>query len=485
MADYGAINSELTPDEMRQRGLVHLQEGNAAEAAHLLSIVADARPDAGIWNDLGTALGLLGRIDEAIIRLQGALALQPDCLPAYANLGKVLLEHSRAADAVPLLRRAKALDPNFDPVRTHLANALLGLGNKLLDDDAPRAEECYREALQLIPEFAEAATNLGTALTRQNRLREAIRAYRTSLTLRPGDANTEFAFSLALLLNGEFAEGWRLFEARRAVMSMRENYQRRLEVPRCPPEELVALPAGRTVLVLAEQGFGDMIQYVRYVPLLVRRGLNVILEAPSELRKLFSGIPNVTLIDPSDPLPDGSTASFLLSLPLAFSTELRSIPANVPYLHAPSGIRDGARIGIVVSGDPAHPHDRHRSIPLTRLTPLITIRGFQFVIVQRDIRGADRAAVETYGIAAPELRDFADTAALLNQLDLLITVDTSVAHLAGALGVPVWLMLRYSPDYRWLLGRTDSPWYPTMRLYRQPSPGDWDSVIEAVRRDLR
>jgi Flp pilus assembly protein TadD len=471
---------------MHQRGLLHLQQGAAAEALPLLTTVAEARPDAGIWNDLGTSLSVLGRVDEAVVRLQGALALQPDCWPAYANLGKVLLEHGRAADAVPLLRRAMALNAEFTPIHVQLANALLELGNQhLANDEAPQAEHCYRDAMQLRADFAEAATNLGTALTAQNRLHEGIAAYRGALALRPGHADTEFALSLALLLNGEFSEGWRRFEARRETTTMVANYQRRLDVPRCRPQDLLSLPAGRTVLLLAEQGLGDTIQYVRYAPTLVQRGLRVIVEAPPELHTLLGSMPGMTIIGPDDPTPDCNAACFLLSLPLAFATDLASIPAAVPYLHTSAQRSDARRIGLVVSGDPAHPHDRHRSIPLSRLTPLLTTPGFNFVIAQRDIREADRAVMQAHGIAAPPLHDFADTAALLSQLDLLITIDTSVAHLAGALGLPVWLMLRFSPDYRWLLGRADSPWYPTMRLYRQPKPGDWDSVIEAIRHDLR
>ena len=238
-------------------------------------------------------------------------------------------------------------------------------------------------------------------------------------------------------------------------------------------------------LLLAEQGLGDIIQYARYVPMLIRRGLHVIVEAPPELHRLLGSIPGVTIIGPDDPTPDCSAACFLLSLPLAFATDLASIPADVPYLHTPARRGGARRIGLVVSGDPAHPHDRHRSIPLSRLTPLLTTLGCNFVIAQRDIRGTDQAVMQAHGIAALPLRNISDIAALLSRLDLLITIDTSAAHLAGALGLPVWLMLRFSPDYRWLLGRTDSPWYPTMRLYRQPKPGDWDSVIEAIRRDLR
>jgi hypothetical protein len=368
----------------------------------------------------------------------------------------------------------------------------------LLADDQPReAECCYREAMTLRAQFSEAAANLGTALVAQNRLQEGIEFYRTALAWRPGYANTKFSLGLALLMGGAFTEGWRCFEARCDMPGKAATYRRRFDVPLCRPRDLLSLPAGSTVLLLAEQGLGDMIQYSRYVPLLVDHGVRVILEAQPELHALFRCMRGVTLIAPSDPSPTCDAACFLLSLPLVFATGLATVPANVPYLTATAerrvrwetwlGASHGLRVGLAVSGDPAHPHDRSRSIPLARLAPIFTVPDCTFVITQRDVREADRAVIEaTPGLRATgvALQDFADTAALLSHLDLLITVDTSVAHLAGAIGLPVWLMLRFSPDYRWLLGRIDSPWYPTMRLYRQPSPGDWDAVIEAVGRDL-
>jgi Flp pilus assembly protein TadD len=496
MADSGATSSDEL-DTLYQAGIAHLERGAVADALPLLTAVAGARPDAGILNDLGTALAMLGRIDESIERFQSALALDPRCLAAYANLGKVLLERGRAAEALPLLRHGLTLGPDFAPLHEQLVCALLEHGNHhLVLDGAPLAEASYREAIAMRPHFAAAITNLATALVAQNRLPEAIATYRASLALQPGNANTEFALSLALLLFGEFTEGWQRFEARYAVTTMARNYQRRFEVPRCPPQQLLSLPRGSKVLLLKEQGAGDMIQHVRYASLLIDRGLRVTLEAPPELHSLFHGIPGAAVIGPDEAATDVDAGGFLLSLPVAFGTELSNIPHRVPYLHAaPDRVarwsvwldKSRRRIGLAVSGDPAHPHDAHRSIPLARFAPLFALPASRFILVQRDVRLSDTTAIAQHGLLAPggELRDFADTAALLSQLDLLITVDTSVAHLAGALGIPVWLMLRFSPDYRWLLDRDDSPWYPTMRLYRQPAPGDWDTVIDAVATDLR
>jgi hypothetical protein len=225
----------------------------------------------------------------------------------------------------------------------------------------------------------------------------------------------------------------------------------------------------------------------------------VVLEVPGTLRPLFRDMPGVAAtIGLDDPAPDCDLACALLSLPLVFGTTLDTIPATVPYLTVPEerlarwrdwfGPSTGERaIGLVCTGSTGHPHDRRRSMPLRALEPLLSVPNHTFVLLQNELREADRPTRHAMpGLRFPgvALADFADTGALLSHLDLVITVDTAVAHLAGALGVPVWLMLPYSPDHRWLLGRDDSPWYPSMRLYRQPRPGAWDDVIEAVRRDL-
>jgi hypothetical protein len=305
-----------------------------------------------------------------------------------------------------------------------------------------------------------------------------------------------FAYGLALLLNGNDREGWIWYECRRNVTPMRWNYERRRNLPQWQPGMDLA---GRRVLLTTEQGTGDVIQYVRYAPMLAARGVFVVLELPFVLHRLFDAMPGVErVIGLEDPAGDCEMACPLLSLPLIFETDADTIPAEISYAHVPEdciarwgawlGAPDGRRrIGLVCSGDIRHPHDRRRSMPLARLAPLLRVRSCRFVLLQTDLRAADATARESMpGLRFPgvALGDFADTAGLISQLDLVITVDTSVAHLAGALGAPVWVMLPFSPDYRWRLGRSDSPWYPTMRLYRQPVAGDWDSVIEAVRNDL-
>ncbi len=256
--------------------------------------------------------------------------------------------------------------------------------------------------------------------------------------------------------------------------------------------------AGKTILLHAEQGFGDTIQFVRYAPLVAAKGASVILEAPDSLMPLLDGFNGVTtMIAHGQALPPFDLHCPLMSLPLAFGTTLATIPENGPYLRAPAerlekwrtrlGALSGKRVGLVWSGKPAHKNDRNRSIALSRLAPLLAVAGVNFVSLQQDYRDADRAELANYPQLVRldrELADFADTAAAVAALDLVITVDTAVAHLAGAMGKPVWILLSHVLDWRWLLERSDSPWYPSARLYRQAAIGDWDGVIARLAQDL-
>jgi tetratricopeptide (TPR) repeat protein len=436
-------------------GVILLRTENAAEAVPLLAAVAEQCADAGVLHVLGEALRAVGLVDEAVVRWRSAIGLQPDLPEPWLALGNVLLER----------------------------------------DELAEAEHCFRSAIAARPDFVEALNNLGNALVAQHRLEEGRQSYTTALTLRPNNAGTGFAYALALLLGGDFAEGWEHFEARRNVGPLRWNYQRRPELPQWQPG--VALD-GKRVLLMTEQGAGDVIQFVRYAPLLAAHGAHVVLELPRELHGVFARMPGVArIVGLEDAVQDCDIACPLLSLPLYFGTTLDSIPAAVPYAEvlpdrmkqwrAWLGPARGRRVGLVCSGRTEHPMDRNRSVPLALLAPILAVRGCEFVLVQQQVRERDLpalAATPHVRWAGPEIHDFSDTAALLGELDLLVTVDTSVAHLAGALARPVWLMLPFAPDFRWLLGRGDSTWYPTMRLYRQPKRGDWESVIAAIQRDL-
>jgi hypothetical protein len=376
-----------------------------------------------------------------------------------------------------------------------LAEAHAGLGNALGDRNRlDEALSCQRRALALQPDSAEAHHNLGTSLADLGRLDEAVECYRRAIELRPDFADAHYNLSIALLLDGEFPRGWDEGEWRWRRRDKTQEKLRSFAQPLWSGEQ----QAPRTILVWCEQGLGDSIHFVRYVPELVKRGWRVILEAPTGLRRLFATVEGVTLVERGDPLPHFDTHCPLLSLPRAFGTTLATIPAAVPYLGAGAeGVAtwrdrlgdDGSRprVGLAWAGNPAFIRDAARSPRLDVMMPLLEVPGIRFFGLQmgdgrRDLSG--RAMPPGFTDLGPEITDFADTAAILANLDLIVTSDTAVAHLAGALGRPVWVALKAVPDWRWLRERDDSPWYPSMRLFRQPRPGDWRPVVEALGREL-
>jgi hypothetical protein len=295
------------------------------------------------------------------------------------------------------------------------------------------------------------------------------------------------------LLMGDFREGWANSEWRWHLPDVTSNPLRDA-APQWRGEPI----AGKTIVVFAEQGFGDTIQFLRYVPMVAATGARVILAVPTVLKALAEqAAPQALVLVDGETTPPFDLQCPLLSLPLAFGTELDTIPRDLPYVRAdgdrvavwrsclPAG--GGKRIGLVWAGRSAHGNDQNRSIDLARLRPLFDARGVQLVSLQRELRPGDAAILESSPAVThlgDQLSDFADTSAVIECLDVVVTVDTSVAHLAGAMGKPVWILLPFSPDWRWLLGREDSPWYPTVRLFRQPAIGDWDSVIARVRAEL-
>ncbi len=355
----------------------------------------------------------------------------------------------------------------------------------------------HRRAIALKADFPEAYTNLGNALKGQGNIAAAIAACRQAIALNPDLPDAHHNLSLTLLLNGEFAEGWREYEWRWQTKQLR---------PRGFAQPLWSGEAvdGRVLLLHAEQGYGDMIQFCRYVPLVAARG-RVVLEAPRALVRLFSGLAGVErIVVQGDPLPAFDLHCPLLSLPRAFATTLETIPGGVPYLGTDpaqvSAWRDRLaglarlRVGLVWAGEPRATDrirgavDRRRSISLGHFARLAGVGGIAFVSLQKGEAAAQTRSPPP-GLRlhdwTGELEDFADTAALIAALDLVISVDTAVVHLAGALGKPVWLLNRFDTDWRWLLDREDSPWYPTLRLFRQHRPGDWAGVLERVAAALR
>ncbi len=471
---------------------------------------------------IDTARALLdaGRTEAAIAACRTILAADFQDPAALSLLARAFLAAGRGAEAIAMLAAIEAPDANTADALVQALRAsgltaeaearATGAGEKiaaspeavahltrgnahLFADDLDKAEAAYRDALVINPDFAGALGNLGNVLTARGDLPAAHAAYQHALRVDPNNAEIGFAYSLSLLLGGDFTEGWRRHETRRRTQGLRWNYDRYPDLPQWRDGMDLT---GRRVLVMAEQGHGDMIQCVRLVPLLAERAAHVVLELPRTLHRIFEAQPGVArLINRDSFASDCDIACPLLSLPLALGLTLDTIPPPVAvaredlvaqwaaWLGAPDGRR---RIGLVVSGEPRHPHDARRSIPLARFGPILDT-GHRFVLLQTELRDDDRRtrdAIEGLRFPGAALTDFADTAGLIANLDLVITVDTAVAHLAGSLGVPTWLLLAHAPDHRWMLNRNDSPWYPSMRLFRQPRPGDWASVLRRMAGQL-
>jgi len=441
----------------------------------------------------GLAYHWAGRLPQAEAAYRQILALDPTHADAHANLGAVLGAVDRLAEAEASCRAALRLRPNYPEAHLVLGGAMLGRGR------LAEAEANCREALRLRPNYPEAHHNLGAALSHLGQLAEAEASYREALRLRPNYAVAHENLGYVLLLAGRFEEGWREHEWRQRTGPLSSNARNLAAQP------WRGEPVGeRTILLHAEQGLGDTLQFCRYAPLMACGGA-IILEVQPPLVRLLSRLPGVMqIVARGDRLPPFDLHCPLMSLPHAFGTTLDTIPAATPYLSADPALAakwherlvalDGLRVGLVWAGqqglnDPAVAAlDRRRSIALKALEPLGEVAGVSYMSLQTGVPG-DQGADPPYGMTlhnfTDELHDFEDTAALIVNLDLVISVDTAVAHLTGALGKPVWLLNRFDTDWRWLLNRDDNPWYPTLRQFRQPSPGDWSSVVCAARDALR
>lgn len=442
----------------------------------------------------GNALAGLDRPAEALASFEKALALQPALAQAWNNRACVLRDLDRPADALASCDQAIALQSGYADAWSNRANALSDLNRPV------EAQESYRRAIELAPALADAWNNLGLTLVDLKQHEQALPSYERALALAPDFAEAHWNHSLCLLQMGRLEQGWREYEwrwQRHRIKAAQRHFAQPLWLGEFPLD-------GKTILLHAEQGLGDTLQFCRYAPLVAAMGAKVILEAPQELMRLLGTLDGVTeLVEQGQALPAFDCHTPLLSLPLAFGTELASIPAATPYLRADEaasqrwaqrlagGAASALKVGLVwAGGNRAHvaelrKTDARRSIALDILRPILDVPQVQFYSLQKgppaqqlperpDLAG--RIVDHT-----DEFADFADTAAFVANLDLVITVDTAVAHLAGALGKPVWIMNRFDTCWRWLLDRTDSPWYPNVRLFRQPALGDWNSVVAAVR----
>ena len=473
-------------DALHMLGVIALQQGRNAEALELIRQALALRPNSA-WaqSNLGLALRALKRGAEAVACFERALALNCRDPGVLNNLSSTLFELQRYGDALRACERALAIAPNS-------AEAFNNRGNAL--QESGRLEEAlasYDRSLALKRDFAEAWHNRGGALQAHNRHREAIVSYERALALRPDYADAHWNESLARLCLGDFETGLAKFEWRWRTSDAAPR--RELPQPLWLGEQALN---GKTILLHAEQGIGDCLQFVRYASLVAARGATVVLAVHRELKTLLEGLAPAIFAE-GEMLPACDLRCPLASLPLAFATTLATIPADVPYLHPDAArlarwnarlARCGSlRVGLAWAGNPAHKNDRRRSIPFVRLAPMLAVGGVQYVSLQKELREGDAKALRsTPGVLdlAAELDDFADTAAVVASLDLIITVDTALAHLAGAMRKPVWILLPFSPDWRWFLGREDSPWYPTARLFRQPQIDDWASPIKRVAAEL-
>lgn len=472
---------------LHQLGVAYRGAGRLALAVECYRRALSIEPGRpNLLHDLGNALADLKQLAEAVESYRRALELRPDWGEAWNHLGTVLLEMGKSDEAISCHEQALALLPADARTLCFLGDAHLRSG---------RVEEAmawYRRGLEQDAGDRQLHNNLGGALMECGRVEEAAACFERALALRPGEAGIVSNLGQALLTLGRLEEGWRVQELRWVTLKNRSG----------------PLPGdiwdggdlrGRSLLVHSEQGFGDTIQFIRYAPLLAERGARVFVECQAELRRLLEGAAGIEkLLVLGEERPAVDLRTLMMSLPAKMGTTLATIPASRAYLRAPAEIAqrwrervrgDGARlkVGLVWAGNPRHKNDRNRSMELEMLSPLRGLEGVSFYSLQKGPAAAQTPESSDLKLIdhSAELTDFAQTAGLIEQLDLVIAVDTAVAHLAGALGKKVWVMLPFAADWRWLLEREDSPWYPTMKLFRQKRRGNWGGVVAQVGEELR
>jgi Flp pilus assembly protein TadD len=466
-------------------GVALAQLGRREDAVRSLEEALRLRPDyPEAHYNLGNAVKELGRKDEAIARFREAVRLRPGYAGAWNNLGLALTEAGSPGEAIEALRRAVELQPRMKEALNNLGLAYADLG-RFAD-----AETCYLQALELDPGYVEAHTNLGSACKELRRLDEALACYQWAIWLEPDSATAHYNRSLTLLQMGDYEQGWPEYEWR---------WRRKQARPRpFPQPRWDGSPfEGRTILLWMEQGLGDMIHFLRYAALVQRQGGRVIVECPAPLVPLVWTCPGIDiLVAQQQALPEFDVQAPMLSLPALLKTSHASVPAEVPYLSAEPdrvaswrrrlGDAREFRIGVVWQGNPRFQWDRHRSFPLACLAPLAAVAGVRFISLQKE-HGVEQLAAARPALAVTVLEGldggpgaFQDTAAVMQSLDLIVSADTSVAHLAGALGMPVWVALSQVADWRWGLTGESTPWYPSMRLFRQARLGDWRSLFEGM-----
>jgi Tfp pilus assembly protein PilF len=469
-------------------GVALAQQGNDEEAVRSLRQTLQLKPDyTEAYYNLGSVLMSQGKHADAVDCYYRALGIKPDHYEVYNNLGLALTELGRLGEAVVILQQAVRLRPNSAEAHTNLGLALAEQGKY------GQAEDCYQQALRINPSYAEAHGNLANNYKEQGLLEEALASYDLALRLKPDLVSAHWNRSLAWLQKGDYERGWVEYEWR---WQRKQTPKRPFTQPLWDGSPL----AERSILLYMEQGLGDMLQFIRYARLVKERGGTVIVECPPFLMPLFSFVSGIDrLVGEDQSLPGFDVQAPLMSLPRLLGTTLANIPAEVPYLHAEGALAEewarklselrGFKIGIAWQGNRHHKWDRFRSIPLAEFEPLARLRGVRLISLQKGY-GTEQLRANRFPVT--ELADeldasagaFMDTAAIMKNLDLVITTDTALAHLAGGLGMPVWMALSAIADWRWLTGRDDSPWYPTMRLFRQTKLGDWSDVFERLTSEV-
>lgn len=477
--------------EFRYNLAVALQtDGQLRPAIAEYSTLLAARPDhAATLNNLGEALRLTNQLDDAHAILGQLLSLQPDLPSAWFNLGNVLRDKKDPVGAIGAYQRALSLQPDYPEAGNNLAHLLLET------DAIEQARQTIGQVLAAHAEFPEAWLTLGTIQHQQRQIDDAIASYERTIARAPEHASAHHNLGIALLLSGNLQRGWAEFDWRFKVFGKGLTHHT-FKQPRWDGSD----PAGKRILLYAEQGFGDTIQFSRCASLLARRGARVILAVQPELRRLLAGLSDVEqVVALTDSMPQFDLHCPLMSTPRYLGIDdAASIPSMPAYLQSDSAqsavwkhrLEDARspRIGLAWAGSAEHRNDRHRSISLNKLAAAFAELDATFISLQN---GPAAAQLQKLKVELPlkdfsdALPDFSDTAALMNNLDLIITVDTAIAHLAGAMGKLVWVLLPWIPDWRWMLDRTDSPWYPTMKLYRQPTRGDYHSPLLQIKSDLK
>lgn len=442
------------------------------------------------WNNLGVVLKTQGMLEEAQQCYATVLSYQPNHVTALFNMGVLHADAMRFEEALSCYRRTLEVQPDY-------IDAIFNMGVVYRSQGAlQEAAGRFERASVLRPDNHAAFQNLGAVQYELGHFDVARASYARALTLSPDHPEIRYSLGLIALAEGNYTQGWEEYEWRWLGAESSRRHRRDFLQPLWQGQDL----AGKTILLHAEQGLGDTLQFVRYVPLVVQKGGRIILECQAPLARLLRSIPGAdTVICRGDPLPPFDWHCPLMSLPRAFGTTLDTIPARQPYLAADAlnvqdwktrlGQKSALRVGLVWAGNPRHfsvqlsQIDRRRSVRLAQFGPLSRFKGVEWVSLQVG-EAVSEMEDRSHGLNLRDftthLRDFEDTAALVANLDLVISIDTSVVHLAGALGIPVWLLSRYDACWRWLRERDDSPWYPCMRIFRQPSPGDWASVIDNV-----